>query len=242
MSCCRHAASDVAKGPELVLNSHELLQIDDALNHLDQAFQNSLLSFNELVTAVDNISRIYTNLGSQCSVPVQQRLQVFANEMRGLRRDGLYDAFLEDVMKGSILCFDNIKIEVEDAKKSLFKLNALTAEYEQWQQRINEQESEALRLKRAVSTDKEYQTNLKRRVETLAAADVAQQKLCEQVDSIKNQMNSTIVGSVANFCTCAYFFWTYLEKVIRIFGNSNGRPPHLQQMFLNYSAPHFTSL
>lgn len=214
----------------------ELVQLDAALENMDKAMVATMKSFNDLVIAMDKVTHIYSNLAVVCSQDVKDRLKTFDTETRAMQEKGLYSNFNADVHSGSIACFDGLKKEVKTARKTLETTKKAQVEYEARRKKIEQKEADFAKKGKQVSTDKDYQKNVKERDQKKTAYETEKKKFDSQMQSIRTKMNQTVIKSSSNYCNCVVAFCTYMTKVVEVFGDSQ-KTPKLTSMINGYKAP-----
>lgn len=232
-----HVVSDAVDAT----NASELIQLEAALDGMDKAMATTMKSFNELISSIDRVGHIYNNLSVVCDEKLKERLRVFDTETRAMQEKGLYPSFNADVHSGSLAIFDTMKKEVKAARTSLDKAKKLQAEYESRRKKVEAKEADYAKKGKQISTDKDYQKNLKERDQKKASYEAEKTKFTSQMLAIRQKVSDVVVRSSSNYGNCVIAYFNYVGKVILPFTDPAQKPPKLTTLVNNYKAPTFST-
>lgn len=214
----------------------ELVQLEAALNGFDKAMAATMTAFNDVIIAIDKVSHIYSNLSIVCSDSVKEHQKSFDQESRGMQEKGLYAAFNQDVITGSITPFNSLKTDIKNARKTLEAAKKAQADYEGRRKKIEAKEAEYAKKGKQVAGNSDYQKQLKERDQKKAAHEKERKNFETQMKTIRSKVNQTVIKSSSNYANSAQTFFAYVTKVIEVFGDES-KPTKLTALINGYKAP-----
>lgn len=219
----------------------ELIQLEAALDGMDKAMASTMKSFNELISSIDRVGHIYSNISVVCDDKVKERTKVFDVETRAMQEKGLYPSFNADVISGSITVFDTMKKETKIARGSLDRAKKLQAEYESRRAKVEAKEADYAKKGKQIMTDKDYQKNLKERDQKKALYEAEKGKFNVQMQAIRSKVNETVIKSSTNYANCVIAYFHYMGKVVLPFTDPKTKPPKLSALGSAYKVPVFST-
>lgn len=217
--------------------ANELTQLDASLDNMDKAMLATMKCFNDLITALDKVSHIYSNLAIMCNPTVREHLKAFDSETRNLQEKGAYPSFNGDVHGGSIAIFDSSKKEVKGARQLLDQTKKSYAEYQSRRKKVEKMELEYAKKGTPVSAQASYKQMVKERDQKKAAYEQAKQKFEAKMNAVRDNMNTTVLKSSSNYANCSCEFFKFLSQVLSAFGDKSQQTQKITQLIETYNFP-----
>lgn len=236
MTMCGGNGMDVAHDALAKTTGAELAELDCAFSTLDKAMNAAMGAFLEVLHTLSKVGRLYNNLSIACPDEVQARLQALHLEIQNIQEQGLYAAFNQDVITGTLQPLAPIKADVKTGRKNVESSKKAFTEYEVSCNKVELKEADLAKKGKPLSGNSEYQKRIRERDAKKVAYEKERLKCETHVQQIRAKMGATVTNSSLSFADATASFFTFIGTVMESFGTGTATP-RLAALKNSYTPP-----